>query len=160
MPSRPSWSPMASAIIVSYRLGTADGVSVEAVKWAASLARLGLSLRTVAGEGHADVIVPGLGMNDGRPLSRLALSAALADADIVVVENVLSLPLNRSAPMLLATELRGRPAILHHHDMPWQRREWTAVEPWPPDDSAWRHVTINHLSRSQLAARGIRAVTI
>ena len=37
------------AAVVSFRLGMADGVSVEAAKWAAALGRLGWTVRTVAG---------------------------------------------------------------------------------------------------------------
>ena len=47
--------------------------------------------------------------------------------------------------------LRGRPAILHHHDLPWQRARFAHIIELPPDDPAWRHVTINDLTRPQLA---------
>ncbi|HSH23456.1 MAG TPA: hypothetical protein VK975_05265, partial [Acidimicrobiales bacterium] len=52
--------PARTAAVLSFRLGGPDGVSVEAAKWAWALARLGFSVGTVAGEGDADVIVPGL----------------------------------------------------------------------------------------------------
>ena len=51
---------MATVAVVSYRLGGPDGVSVEAAKWIAALHTLGYRVRTVAGEGDADVIVPSL----------------------------------------------------------------------------------------------------
>jgi glycosyltransferase involved in cell wall biosynthesis len=157
--------PTPLACLVSYRLGGADGVSIEAAKWAAALARLGWSVRTVAGAGEADVVLPGLGggsdIGGGPPphLAETDLERALAGADLTVVENVCSLPLNPAAAAAVARVLAGRPALLHHHDLPWQRARY-AEAPAPPDDPAWRHVVINDLSRRQLASRGIRAVTI
>jgi mannosylglucosylglycerate synthase len=56
--------------------------------------------------------------------------------------------------------LRGRPAIVHHHDPPWQRARFASVTELPPTDPAWRHVTINHLTEAQMAERGIEATTI
>ena len=88
------------------------------------------------------------------------LSRALADVDLVVVENLLSIPLNLPAARAVAAALRGRPAILHHHDPPWQRAEHAHVTELPPDDPAWRHVVINELTRTEMAERGIEAVTI
>ncbi|MDT7563854.1 MAG: hypothetical protein QOG76_2478, partial [Pseudonocardiales bacterium] len=46
----------ARAAIVSYRLGMADGVSVTAALWAKALRRTGMRVRTVAGDGRADVL--------------------------------------------------------------------------------------------------------
>ncbi len=152
-----------SAVVamVSFRLGQADGVSVAASHWASALGRLGFRVRTVAGEGRADHLVPGLGLHprEGR-LSFTALQAVLGRADLVVVENVCSLPLNPAAMRLVSECLRGRPAILHHHDLPWQRARFVHVEGWPPDDPAWIHVAISERSRRELAARGIEAVTV
>ncbi|MDP8992346.1 MAG: hypothetical protein M3N31_04730 [Actinomycetota bacterium] len=150
---------MPLAALVSYRLGGPDGVSVEAGKWSRALAGLGFEVRTVAGEGRADVVLPGLCMHAREPAAAREVFSALDDADLVVVENLCSLPLNPRASEAVATALRGRPAVIHHHDLPWQRKELEGRPP-PPDDPAWAHVTINDLSRHQLAERGIEAVTI
>jgi mannosylglucosylglycerate synthase len=148
------------AAVVSFRLGAADGVSVEAAKWVAALQRLGWTVRTVAGAGHADLILPGLDLDAGRPPRAGDLTRALDGADVVVVENLLSLPRNLAAARVLARVLAGRPAVLHHHDLPWQRVPQLRARHWPPDDPAWRHVTINELSRQELAERGIAAETL
>ena len=142
---------------MSYRLGGIDGVSVEAVKWENALRRLGLEVFDVAGRGRADRIVTGLDAWDTRPPDVDALRAALADADLVVAENICSLPLNRNASEAVADALVGRPALLHHHDLPWQRAGMgDAVR----DDPSWQHVTVNRASAGELAERGIRAETV
>ena len=152
---------VSTVAILSFRFGATDGVSVEARKWARILERLGFRTLTVAAEG-SDRLVAGLGITDGDgpPPDQGALGEALADADLVVVENLCSLPLNPAAARAVASCLRGRPAILHHHDLAWQRPHLAGLEGFPPDDPAWRHVTINDLSRRQLAERGITATTI
>jgi mannosylglucosylglycerate synthase len=153
------------AVSISYRLGGPDGVSVEAAKWQGALRALGYRVRTVAGDGSVDVRVPGLDAGSwltGRATASLdhgLLSEALADAGLVVVENVCSLPLNPAAAAAVAASLRGRPAIMRHHDLPWQRARFAGSPP-PPDDPEWVHVTINDLSRRQLAERGIQAKLI
>jgi glycosyltransferase involved in cell wall biosynthesis len=86
------------------------------------------------------------------------LAVALEDADLVVVENCCSLPIDPEPGRVLARLLAGRPAILRHHDLSWQRPQFKDGPP-PPDDPAWWHVTINEHSRLDLAARGIEAVT-
>jgi glycosyltransferase involved in cell wall biosynthesis len=152
--------PGARVTIVSYRLGAADGVSVTTAQWVRALRRLGARVRTVAGDGRAGVIVPGLAMDATRPPSAAQLSAALGDADLVVLDNICSLPVNRAAGEALAEHLAGRPAVLRHHDLPWERADYDGLRGWPPLDPAWLHVAISNLARHELAHRGIPAVTI
>ena len=149
------------AAILSYRLGMADGVSVAAAQWAAALRRLGVRVRTVAGDGQADVLVRGLALGARRPPTRRRLAAALDDCDLVVVDNVCSLPMNPSVGEAVAAYLAGRPAVLRHHDLPWEREQYAGIAAWPPDDPSWRHVTINEQARRALARRrGISATTV
>ena len=150
---------MPTAVLLSYRLGGPDGVSVEAAKWEWALGQLGFEVRTVAGEGEARVLLPGLRMDAAEPPQADDLGSALDDADLVLVENLCSLPLNAAASAMVAEALRGRRAVMHHHDLPWQR---DAFAGWPPpaDDQHWAHVTISDMSRRELAERGVTATTI
>ena len=153
------------ALSLSFRLGGPDGVSIEAAKWANALRRLGYEVRTVAGAGPVDVTVDGLDAGawlTGREVGAVdvgALRDAVAPADLVVVENLCSLPLNPAARDAVAEALRGRPAIMRHHDLPWQRARYRD-HPAPPDDRAWRHVTINERSARELGERNIAATVI
>jgi glycosyltransferase involved in cell wall biosynthesis len=145
--------------MISFRLGGEDGVAVEAAKWAGALGVLGWTVRTVAGAGPVDSVLPGLAIDAAEPPSRAEVDGAIAGADLVIVENLCSLPLNPAAAAVVAAACAGRPALLHHHDLPWQRPHLAHLPP-PPDDAAWTHVTINELSRAELAIRGIAATTI
>ncbi|HXY42721.1 MAG TPA: glycosyltransferase [Acidimicrobiales bacterium] len=157
MPPPPLPLPRRVAL-VSYRLGVADGVSIEAAKWVGAFGQLGAEVTTVAGSGVADRLVAGLAADATVGPDRRSLEAAIEGVDLVVVENCLSLPLNERSGRVLAELLAGRPAIVRHHDLPWQRPHYREAPP-PPDDAAWWHVTINERSRLELAAHGIRAVT-
>jgi glycosyltransferase involved in cell wall biosynthesis len=149
------------AAIVSYRLGMADGVSVTAAQWVRALRRLGMRVRTIAGDGRPDVLVRSLALGSRRPPSHDELAAVLDDVDLVVADNICSLPMNRAVGEALADYLRGRPAVLRHHDLPWEREQYAHLTTWPPQDPAWWHVTINEMARRTLAARrGIAAATI
>jgi mannosylglucosylglycerate synthase len=152
--------PSPCCAIVSFRLGFADGVSVVAATWQRALTDLGFTVRTVAGEGPVDVVVPGLAIDAGGPPDAAELDRAFAGCDLVVVENLLSIPMNLPASRAVAAALRGRPAILHHHDPPWQRARFSHITDLPPTDAAWAHVTINALTQREMAERGIDATVI
>ena len=162
---------------VSFRLGGTDGVSVVAASWMDAVRDLGFDVRTVAGEGPVDRLVPLLAIGsfaDGRAavegvqavdaatIDQLAVEveSALADADVVVVENLGTIPMNLPASRAVNRVLRGRAALFHHHDPAWQRSRYDDVHELPADDPMWRHVTINDRTRVELAARGIRATTV
>ena len=151
---------MPTVAFLSFRLGGSDGVAVVAATWARVLEELGWTVRTVAGEGPVDLLVPGLAIDADTPPTVTEVAAAVAGADVVVVENLCTIPLNLPAARVVAEALRGRAALLHHHDPSWQRDEFVDITELPPVDPEWRHVTINELTRQQFAARGITASTI
>jgi mannosylglucosylglycerate synthase len=157
------------AVLCSFRLGGTDGVSIEAAKWEWALGEVGFSTRRVAGElsdglRPDDVWVPFLAI-DPHPSARPepdVLAAALAGADLVVVENLCSLPLNETASTTTARVLDehdGR-VLFHHHDLPWEREHLAHLDAFPPRRPGSLHVTINDQARLALAARGLDAVTI
>jgi glycosyltransferase involved in cell wall biosynthesis len=150
---------VSEVVIVSYRLGMADGVSIESAKWQWALRELGHDVRTVAGDGTADVLIDGLAIDSSDPPDRDALEDAFAGADWVILENICSLPLNAAASALVAEVLEGRRAVVHHHDLPWQRPRFAHITE-VPDDPQWRHVTINELSAVDLRGRGVDATEI
>ncbi len=150
---------MARLTVVSFRLGGTDGVSIEAEKWIHAFRALGHDVTTLAGGGEADLILPALAIRANEAPRRGDLFDALADTDVVVVENVASLPLNVAARDALYEVLEGRRALFRHHDLAWQRP--TSIDnDAPRDDDSWLHVTINDLSRRELRARGVTAHTI
>lgn len=139
-------------------------MSVEARKWAWALGELGFAVRWVAGSGDGlDVTLPGLSIDATAacaPPSDDDVRGAVEGCDVVVVENLLSLPLNPGASAVVADALRGRPTVVHHHDLPWQRPQFAGTWDTVADDPAWAHVTINRSSRDELASRGVDAVTL
>jgi mannosylglucosylglycerate synthase len=154
------------AVLVSYRLGGTDGVSIEAAKWAWALGRLGFSVRRVAGvvvdPEPGDCTIPELALDATAAPGTDDVDAALAGADLVVVENLCSLPLHPEAGRAVATVLArsGVRTVLHHHDLASQRAHLAHLDDFPPDLPGALHVTINDLSRAELATRGIAATTI
>ncbi len=100
-----------------------------------------------------------VGPRRGRAPDPLRGGRRVGRGRLVIVENLCSLPLNPRAAAIVAAACAGRPALLHHHDLPWQRPQLAHLPP-PPDDPAWAHVTINELSRGELGAYGITATTI
>jgi glycosyltransferase involved in cell wall biosynthesis len=170
--------------VLSFRLGGTDGVSIVADTWIGSLHRLGFEVITVAGEGPVDVTIPDLAIGrwpdgaagrggesgaDDDTIDELAATVdrALADVDLVIVENLGTIPMNLPASLAVAEARAGQPTIWHHHDPAWQRDRYRGVEILPIPESVesggtpmWRHVTINDLTRDQLRDRGIVATTI
>jgi len=157
------------AVQLSYRLGGADGVAVESRKWEWALRELGFAVRRVAGEldddrRPDDITLPFLAIDptdDSLPAPD-ALAAALAGADLVIVENLCSLPINPDAAALAASVLDAHegPVVFHHHDLPWQRAGLPTPANIPPHRPNSLHVTINDHSRVQLENRGFDAVTL
>lgn len=155
-----------TAVFCSYRLGGADGVSVETKKWEWAIRELGFATRRVAGEladglRPDDTWLPFLQIDPpaGARPEPDALAAALAGADLVVVENLCSLPLNETAARVTADTLAlhdGR-VVFHHHDLPWERPHLAHLDAFPPRRPNSLHVTINEQARDALAARGIEA---
>ena len=95
--------------------------------------------------------------SDRQPLLAERFAAAVSDADLVVAANLCSLPLNLPASAAVARVLAGRRAILHHHDLPWQRQRFAHITELPPLDDAWKHVVVSELTAKQMAQRGIEA---
>jgi glycosyltransferase involved in cell wall biosynthesis len=124
-------------------------VSVEAAKWAWALGELGFEVRPFpfwARSTTASAVEP----------AQNGLEDVIGAADVVIADNVLSLPMDPDVTATVARSLRGRPAIVRHHDLPWQRPRWRDVR--VPDDPAWAHVVINSDSAAELRARqGIEA---
>jgi mannosylglucosylglycerate synthase len=150
------------AVTVSLRLGGDDGVSVEARKWTTALRELGFETRRVAGEiaGTAeadDIAIAGLAIDTTEPVDHNALRHAVGGADLVIFDNIASLPLNVGAAEAVAATaaaLRAR-VCFRHHDLPWQRRRLMHLErDFPPRVDGALHATINLRSRRELEARG------
>ena len=158
---------MPTCSFLSFRFGPTDGVSVVAQNWAEVLINLGFDVSWIAGSFESGwkasgdtTVIEGLGIGDSKAPDSNELHNALEGKDLVIVENLLSIPLNLSASNSVAKSLKGRPAILHHHDPPWQREQFAHIDELPVDDPAWRHVTINELTRRQMSDRDIEATTI
>jgi mannosylglucosylglycerate synthase len=157
-----------SAVLLSYRLGGTDGVSVEAGKWDRALRTLGFTTRRVAGQlcdepRPDDVALPGIAIDapDGAADAQ-QVATALEGADLVVAENICSLPINAGASYAASDALAHHPGrvVFHHHDLPWQRAELAGIRGLPPDLPGALHVVVNDRSRDELATRGITAHTI
>ncbi len=158
------------AVVVSFRLGGADGVAVEARKWEHALGELGFGVRRVAGaiedNGRPDdTVLPGLAIEpgpSGAPIDDATVAAALEGADLVIVDNLCSLPLNVDAARSVARVTAEHPGrvLFRHHDLPWQRRHLSHLgTDLPPRIDAAMQATINLRSRRELEARGFANAT-
>ena len=141
-------------------------MSVEARKWEWALNELGFRTRRIAGEFDDalrpdDVWLPFLAMDPlpGATPEPDALGAALSGADLVVVENVCSLPLNLEASSIVADgvgEFHGR-VLFHHHDLPWERDHLAHLTQFPPRQPGSLHIVINEHAQRALADRGLES---
>ena len=145
---------------LSFRFSDTDGVSVVTKTWRSTFEALGYETYTVAGVEPADRVVHGLGIGADTAPDRDQLRDALGDADLVVVENLATIPLNLPASRMVGRVLAGRPAILHHHDPPWHRQDFAHVTELPLDDPSWRHVSITRTAASEMADRGIGSTVV
>ena len=92
------------------------------------------------------------------------------DIDILIPQNVLTIPLNLSLGMALTEYIAetGIPIIAHHHDFFWERMRllqncvWDYLNScYPPHLSSVQHVVINSSAQNQLALRtGISSTII
>lgn len=149
---------MPECAIISFRLGSHDGVSATTRNWQKVLESLGFHTFTVAGSGEADHILPGLAAHAPEPPSHEEMEAVLARGQLALVENMNSIPLNLRASRVVMTVLRNRRAIMHHHDPPWQRVQYAHQMDFPMHDLTWQHVVINDFTLRQMKERGIREV--
>ena len=141
--------------LVSFRLGGTDGVSVEAAKWQWALGQLGYDVYTVAGEGPGRPPAPGAGHGRPHAPTEVEVRHALADADLVLVENLCSLPLNPGAVGGVAGGLPGsahRPSPSRPALAATRTSHTTAPRPTTRPGATSRS-TIS--AETQLAAHGI-----
>jgi mannosylglucosylglycerate synthase len=92
------------------------------------------------------------------------------ELDLLIVENALTIPINLPLGLALTEFIAetGYPTIAHHHDFHWERQRFLVncvgdyiAAAFPPNLPSIRHVAINSVSASQLAARtGLSAMVI
>jgi mannosylglucosylglycerate synthase len=147
------------AAIVSFRLGGADGISIAAGNLARCLEALGCSVTTIAGEGRPDQLIPGLTPANPNPPSAQELDAALDGVDLVVAENILTIPLDPPTSAVVAAVVADRRTLVRHFDPPWQRAPVPGGSALPHDGPHWLHVAPSALTTSELRDRGFDAHT-
>lgn len=151
---------------LSFRFGNSDGVSAVARTWMDAFESFGFEVTSITGASGSDVVIDGLGLVPPDPDRRRieAITSDVRDAtaalDLVVVENLLTIPINLVASRAVSSALTGRPALIHHHDPPWHRQRFAHITELPATDPAWRHVSINAILQSELAQRGIESTLI
>ena len=101
--------------------------------------------------GPVDETVPGLAIDADSPTRAREVDGALARRRPGGGREPLSLPAQPDRPAdVVAGVLAGRPAVLHHHDLPWQRPQFADHAP-PPDDP---RVAPRHHQRAEPAGAG------
>ena len=146
--------------VVSHQLGGFDGVSIVAEQWAVAVEKLGSEVVEIAGRfGSRDTLrerrcfAPlwdafGEEENPSWP----SVMMLLTDVDAAIVHNALTLASNPGASIRIrdALQILRLPAIVVHHDPPFEHRARRADERFPLDlDSAV------HLAPTTATALGI-----
>ncbi len=157
---RPKHSIRPRVAFVSFRLGGTDGVAVAARTWMRAFRDFGFEVRTIAGSGTCDLTLPWLAIGSTEQPDARELCAAVRDVDLVVVENLLTIPLNVPASAAVARALSGRPALIHHHDPPWHRPLLPGGSGLPASDPAWTHVTISSTAQQEFRVHGIPSTVV
>ena len=123
---------IATAALLSFRLGGTDGVAIEAAKWRHALEELGHATYTVAGTGPVDVTVPGLaiGAEEG-PAPRGDRRCPGPGRPGGGGEPLLAAAQSSRPGTWSPPHWPVGPAVLHHHDLPWQRAQFVD-HPGPP----------------------------
>jgi glycosyltransferase involved in cell wall biosynthesis len=142
--------------MLSFRLGGRDGISTVSKALEEALRTLGYDTVRIAGEGHVDRLVAGLSAADA-PFGPdpAELAAALDDVDVVVVENLLTIPLHLPASRVVADVLRDRAVVVRHFDPPWQRDRFRHIHDLPVDAAGWVHVAATAGTQHELRVHGI-----
>lgn len=140
------------ATILSHRLDDDEGVGAQSAHWATALGDLGFAVRRVAGEFS----------------TTNALSDVLVGSDLVIVDNLCSVPRYATPARAVAAALtdfaaHGGRVVLRHHDLPWQpggAQQANGDDPneFPLAVQGALHATINLRSRRELRARGFAPV--
>ena len=165
-PARRAWVACRRAApspVVSFRLGRHDGVSVVAATWARALdeprvdGAHGRRRRCRSTACCPASRIGATGAADAAP----TWTPRSPDADLVVVENLCTIPLNLpAARVVAAVPARAAGGAAPPRSAVAAGRAGPTSPSCLPDDPAWRHVTINRLTERQMAERGIAATTI
>lgn len=157
MSSSDQYRPLADVrlLVVAREVGLHDGVSREIEKWKTALEVAGACVDTAAvfgGPTHDLNLLMEPSATAYKHWVRIA-----GPYDIVLVENLLTLPLGLPGVHQLAESLSDKRTLIHHHDIPWDR----GVE--PPCDlrhSDWRHVVNSRRALRAFATHGIDSIVI
>ena len=136
-------------------------MAVVARTWERALHQLGWQTITIAGDSPADynldVHVEGLGMAPSPTVDVPTLTTAVEGADLLLCENILSLPLNPAATRAVSNAAASMPTIAHHHDLTWQSERYHHLDYTIPQADHLRHVVINQQSLDEFTQRYIPA---
>lgn len=137
-----------------------DGVSIVTDSWRAVLESLGWEVQYIAGEGKTEITIDSLRLDSTQPVNEEALSASLDDSDLIIAENILTIPMNLKVSRGVKQVLTKKRVVVHHHDPPWQRDRFKSIDELPYKNPNWINVTINKLTQHQFEARGFSAINI